>query len=283
MKKIFLTIVSAAALLVPATLSSQTINSRTHFAGERITGVEASSAFDVVLVKSIETRAVVEINDQLAPYVRISRGTDGVVSIGLHGDMPNRLWREFNRLHDHQQVIRLTLYLPSVGTIRLSGASELHSSDAHTGEDVDIQLSGASEIEGSLNISARRVKLQASGASEASLMLPATRDLVVVASGASEIDIKARGLTYSKLGASGASEIEIEGDGENGDWSASGASQIDGEDFATKDLTVTASGASSIQCNTSGTLNAKTSGASSVRYRGMPSRVNTSNNSVRPL
>jgi hypothetical protein len=195
--------------------------------------------------------------------------------------MGSRDWRAFNRLDERRQL-RLTLHLPSVNTIRLSGATDLKSSDRFTGDNVDIQLSGASEID-DLTITADRVKLQCSGASEASLTLPATKDLVVLASGASEVDIHARGLGYSKLGASGASEIEIAGNGENGEWGASGASHIDGEEFAAQDLSVTASGASSVRVNASGRLTTKTSGASSVRYRGAPASIDNQSSSVRPL
>ncbi len=261
---------------------AQRVSTKTYFAGDRITGVSASSAFDVVLVKSIQTKAVVEINSEFESYVSISRNGEGIVTVGMR-DMGQKLWREFNRLDDDERRMRLTLYLPSVNTIRLSGASELGSRDPFTGENVDIQLSGASEIEGELNISAARVKLQCSGASEASLVLPATRDLVVVASGASEVDIVARGLTYSKLGASGASEIEIEGNGERGDWTASGASEISGKEFAMKELSAVASGASSVKVNVSGTLSAKASGASSVRYVGVPATLDVPSSSVRPL
>jgi hypothetical protein len=184
---------------------------------------------------------------------------------------------------DKQMVMRVTLYLPSVNTIRLSGATHLSTEDKFPGENVDIQLSGASNINGSLAITSSRVKLQCSGASNASFELPATRDLVLVASGASKVNLSANGVAYSKLGVSGASKVIISGTGEKGDWTVSGASDLRGEEFATRDLTVIASGASSARVNASGTLNAKTSGASSIRYAGKPTVVNNDSNPVRPL
>lgn len=280
MKKLFL-VIAAAVLLAPAALAQRT-SSKTYFAGERITGVSATSSFDVVLVRSLETKAVVDINGELESHVRISRSADGVVSVGLH-EVTSRLWRNFNRLPDREKTMRLTLYLPTLNTIRLSGASELNSSDSFPGENVDIQLSGASEVDGRLSITASRVKLQCSGASDASFNFPSTRDLVAVVSGASDVDITARGLTYSKIGVSGASELEIEGSGERGDWTASGASELSGEEFIAGELSVVASGASSVRVNVTGNLTAKTSGASSIRYAGRPANLNVLSNSVRPL
>ena len=281
MKNLFLA-VAAALLLTPAALSAQSTSSRTYFEGERITGVDASSAFNVVLVKSNQTKAVVEVGSDIESYVNITRSSDGIVSIGMR-DMGSREWRLFSNRPERERTMRLTLYLPSLNTIRLSGATDITSNDTFTGENVDIRLSGASDIKGDLSISSERVKLQCSGASDASLILPATRDLVVVASGACDVDIAADGLTYSKLGASGASDITIKGDGEGGDWTASGASGIKGEDFVARELTVSASGASSARVNVTGTLTTRTSGASSIRYAGKPASINNQTDDVRPL
>lgn len=268
---IFTFAAAAALLLAPAGLRAAETVSSTHFEGKRITGVSASSAFDVVLVKSTQTKAVVELDAMLEKYLHISLDGSGVVEVGLR-EVNQKVWRQFNQLPDKEKVVRLTLHLPSVNTIRLSGATDLKSSDSFTGENVDIQLSGASDID-KLSISSERVKLQCSGASDASLILPATKDLVVLASGSSDVAIDAAGVTYSKLGVSGASDLKIKGSGDRGDWSASGSSGIEGYDFPLRELTATASGVSSINCNVSESLSARSSGSSDVNYRGDPVRV----------
>jgi hypothetical protein len=287
MQKIFLTLVAALLLAPAATQAQRTtgyarIDTKTHFAGDRITGVAATAAFDVVLVKSDRTRAVVEVSDVIASEVRITRSGDGVVSVGLH-EMSGRVQRAFNRLPDREKIMKLTLYLPTLNTIRLTGATDLYTSDDFPGEDVDIHLSGASEIDEELVLSSRRVKIQCSGASEASFVLNSTDDLVVLASGASDIDIYARGVDYSKLSVSGASEVDIDGNGRQGDWTVSGASELDGEEFVMEELIVSASGVSGAKVNVTGTLSAKASGGSNVRYAGRPERISDRSSSVRPL
>ncbi len=281
MKNLFIALV-VAMLLAPASAAAQRVSSSVHFEGERITGISASSAFNVVLVRSSATKATVEVNSELEQYVRVSRSSDGVVSIGMQ-NVPNSLWRTMNRMADRDRVMRLTLHLPTLAIVRLSGATDLTAGDTFSGESVDIQLSGASDIKGTLSLSSPKVKLQCSGASDASLALDGTRELTVVTSGASDVSITARRLDYSKIGVSGASDISIEGDGVTGDWTASGASEIHADRFAARDVSINVSGASSARVNASGILTTRTGGASSIRYVGRPERLNNSSDDVRPL
>ena len=58
--------------------------------------------------------------------------------------------------------------------------------------------------------------------------------------------------------------------GKNLRVTASGASTADLRDFAVNDASVEASGASRIEVNAAGTLDAKASGASTVHYTGNP-------------
>lgn len=229
---------------------------KTHFEGQTITGVSASSAFDVELIKSEQTRAVVETTRDIAGKVEISRDKDGVVTIGCIS--------KIRTIDNDRRVLRLKLYLPSINTIRLSGATDLTSRDEFRGEDVDILVSGASDIAG-LTLRASRVKIQASGASDIYMTLPATADLVALASGSCDIEIHATGLKYSRVGVSGASDIKFVGTGERGDWTASGASDIEAGKFAISELNFTGSGASTAKVNVSGAFRLHTSGGSSVQ------------------
>lgn len=265
-KMIFVFALAAAAVVIaqPAAAEihdqdrnqTQNVTTKTHFEGQAITGVEASGAFDVVLVRSIQTRAVVEASPRFADRVRISRSAEGVVTVGLENVRMNR--------RDDRDVLRLVIYLPSVSTIRLTGSSDLFSRDEFTGRDVDIMLSGASELKG-LALRGGRVKLQCSGSSEASLRLSATEHLVMMASGASEVELHAADLKYSRIGVSGASEVDIDGTGDRGDWTVSGASDVSAGRFAMRELNVLASGASDVVVNVGGPFRPSVSGSAEVR------------------
>jgi hypothetical protein len=69
---------------------------------------------------------------------------------------------------------------------------------------------------------------------------------------------------------SGASNISLQGSGNRIDLSGSGASHFDLRDFAGNDATIDMSGASHAALTVNGNLNAKLSGASSLKYRGEP-------------
>ncbi len=262
-------ILALAAALTIGAASAQVVTTTTHFEGERITGFSASHAFDIVLVKSNQPKAIMEVDARLQQHVKITRDAAGVVTVGMK-DIQGRMSRDMHRLLNNDDVKRkVTIFLPEVNTIRMSGATELHTSDVFPGKDVDILLSGASEMDG-LRLEAARVKLQCSGASEAALRLTATTDLVGLISGASEVDIYAEGLTNSKLGLSGASELEIKGNGARGDWGVSGSSELDAVEFEAGELKVSASGASSARVNATVGMAIKASGAASVRYKALP-------------
>ncbi len=81
--------------LLMATLAAQAqgTTAKTYFEGRRITGVGVSSSFDVVLVKSDRPRAVVETSTELAPWLNVSLGADGVLSVGFRDDLSRDCFR----------------------------------------------------------------------------------------------------------------------------------------------------------------------------------------------
>ncbi len=79
----------------------------------------------------------------------------------------------------------------------------------------------------------------------------------------------------TRVDASGASTVRLDGQAGSLDVVASGASTADLEDFAAADVRVEASGASRAVVNVNGRLDAEASGASSVRYVGEPTSVNS--------
>ncbi len=78
-----------------------------------------------------------------------------------------------------------------------------------------------------------------------------------------------------RMDVSGASTVRLDGRAADLDVVASGASTVDLEDFAAADVRVEASGASRAVVNVNGRLDAEASGASSVRYVGEPTSVNS--------
>lgn len=246
MKKSFLAL-AAILLFAPVAVSAQHTVTKTLFEGERITGISASSHFDIVLVKSNQTKAVVEISDsELEPYLDVSLSKDGIVSAGIR-DMTQRDRKTFNRVSDGRSRWRLTLHLPTLNTVRLSGFTSLTAQDSFPGENLDILLSGSSEINGKLSVSSSRAKVQCSGFSKLeNLILDDTTDLIALISGSSKATIDVSDVANSKIGVSGFSTLRLGGSGIRGQWTVSGSSKLSAGNFTVKDLNLNVSGFSTV-------------------------------------
>ena len=112
--------------------------------------------------------------------------------------------------------------------------------------------------------------LDVSGASRAGVQdFRSDKNMRIKVSGASEIrgDMETGDLAAD---VSGGSTLQLKGRGSAVRATASGASTIDLHEFAAGDADVDASGASRIELNMAGTLNARASGASTVHYTGNP-------------
>ncbi len=274
MKKLLITL-AAALLIAPATLAARTGSVKTYFADERITGVSAED-FDVVLIKSNRTRAVVELSEEgLERFLHIGLDSLGVVSIDLKFmTMPEA--REFNRLNRGNPVKKLTLYLPAVNTIRIQGHIALSTSDSFPGEDLDIMLANGAALKGSLRITSERAKVQFSGSSEVeNLTLDQTMNLTLFGTSRARARIVAPRAEYSRFNISGGALLEIGGAGEVGNWSVGGSARIVAENFAVRILEIDGYGSSQSRVNVSRELTARLAGTASVRYRGEPRVINS--------
>ncbi|MEZ4771053.1 MAG: head GIN domain-containing protein [Caldilineales bacterium] len=114
------------------------------------------------------------------------------------------------------------------------------------------------------------VNLDASGATRANVSgFKSSANTSVTASGASTVrgDMETGDMTVD---ASGASTVNLSGSGDSLRATASGASTADLSNFTVSNADVDANGASRINVAASGKLDAKASGASTVRYSGNP-------------
>lgn len=286
MKKL-IWILAASLLFSPACLLAGENIRDVRYENESITGVSASAAFQVELIQSDRTKAVLEIDEELQPYLRFSRDESGVVSVGvgaLWNRMSKREQREFSRIMRIDRTMKLTLYLPHVNAIQLSGTSRLTASDAFSGDSINIRLSGSSSLP-ELEISGATLKMECSGSSTASLTVHLSDDLQVSASGSTHVNLTAFGISNSILSAFSNATLTIKGDGDQGNWRSGGAARIIGDDFVLKKLSVTTLGTSSVHANVTESLTTQSGGSSSVRYRGAPSHIQSSfgGSSVQPI
>jgi hypothetical protein len=167
MKKFFLlsTLLVLTATSLPA---RQEVVRLTRYEGDRITGVSARGMFQVQLVKSEQTRAVVELSAELEQYLQFGRASDGTVEVSLRIPDGERNRMQRDRDFWNKKTIRLTLFLPEIERIALNDMSHLRTEDAFTGADVTIRVDDMSNLH-ALTLTADKVDVQCNDMSRVSL------------------------------------------------------------------------------------------------------------------
>ena len=174
------------------------------------------------------------MNDNLFDYLVIEQSGD-TLNIGLK---PLHIYR--NTRHT------VTITMPELRGLELSGASRGDVSGFTSADSLHLDASGASRLDIN-DVKADHADFDVSGASRVS-------GSIETAEGTFQV--------------SGASNASLRGNADDVVLEVSGASVIDLGDFTVTDLSVAASGASSVTVNTSGRLDVNLSGASRLYYTG---------------
>ncbi|MFH1296008.1 MAG: head GIN domain-containing protein [Bacteroidota bacterium] len=181
------------------------------------TGIKVGGAFEVFIKQTGTPGVVVMADADVLPYI-VTEVSGNILNVSMK-KAPPKFWNDVHTLHLYITVADLNL-------LDLSGAVEITTQGEIKGEKMGIEISGA--VEADLNLQLQKLNMEISGATE----------------------IKLTGQ---------AQEVNIE---------ASGASELDAFDFEVKDLSLYASGATEANVNASGMLKISVSGACEVRYKG---------------
>ena len=204
------------ALLVPGiALAAQTQMVRlTRFEGKPIAGVAASGSFNVELIRSDRTYAVVEVNAEYEDILLFELDGRGVVTVGFRTNAPLRF--------ENNLVCRARIYLPHPEFIHGSGAASIVCSGGFESNALQIELNGAAKLNGPEIAVTGEVNLQCSGASRMTDAAINCRELNGILNGASKADIREfSGNLFCDI--SGASRIRMAGNAGIADIKASGA------------------------------------------------------------
>lgn len=192
-------------------------------------GIDVGGAFEVILIKSSQEKVVLEVDDNLMPYIT-TKVFGGILEIDNEKDFRN------------PTELRVTIYYKSIDQIDLSGAASLTSEDVLKSETLEIDASGASDIE--LKLDTEKLEADFSGASK-----------VEFSGRAKKVEIDASGATVYQA-------LELETENCEIDSSGAAVARI----WVTGTLGLEASGASSIRYKGSPSIDIiNISGASSVR------------------
>jgi hypothetical protein len=190
--------------------------------------IEVGGAFEVILIKATKEKIVLEVDDNLMPFVT-TKVFGGVLEIDNEKEFRN------------PTLLKATVYYVSIDELDISGAAELISEEVLKSTEMEIKASGASEV--LLQLETERLDFNLSGASRLRLSGKATT-VLAEASGASDYnaleleadsyDIDASGASHAKiwvntklnLKASGASSILYKGNPSIDIIDISGASSV---------------------------------------------------------
>jgi len=220
------------------------------------TGIDASGAFDITVVKGSTEALTIEADEAVMQYVR-SEVKKGV----LH------LYLDNTKKVKNIKTLKATVVMKDLDRATLSGACKLTANDRFTSERFKLDCSGASSIVVHLNTG--QLEIDASGASAIQMNANVTGDAKIDVSGASKIqgELKAANV---KLNASGVCSAELAGSAASIKIDISGSSKIKGGEFEVKTATIESSGASNITLNVTDLLKVNSSGASTVNCKGSP-------------
>ncbi|HAG15631.1 MAG TPA: hypothetical protein DCG69_03775 [Bacteroidales bacterium] len=190
--------------------------------------LKVGGAFEVILIKATKEKIVLEVDDNLMPYIT-TKTFGGVLEIDNEKEFRN------------PTRLKAIVYYVSIDELTISGAAELSSEDVLKSADLEIEASGASEVV--LQLDTDLLDAEISGASQLKLSGRATV-VIAEASGASDYialeleadsyDMDASGASHAKiwvnsklnLEASGASSVLYKGNPSIDIIDLSGASSV---------------------------------------------------------
>lgn len=176
---------------------------------DSFTSVKVGGARDVVLIPGDQFKVIVETDANLQEFVEVEVKNNTL---------------EFSDKKTIRKYTAMTFYitLPTLETLRVSGAADVKTLDVLKGDDLKIYVSGASDV--SLDLDYSTLMTDVSGASDVTLRGKASVN-TVQCSGASEVKAKLLQTVTSVVNASGASECFVNATGSL-TYDASGASEV---------------------------------------------------------
>ena len=251
MKKVFLAL--AVAGLTTMVVFGQKKETRSV---SGFTGIDASNAFEITVVKGATESLTIEADDAIMPLVR-SEVRNGVLHLYLDNARNLRSIK----------TLKASVVMRNLDRVTLSGASKLVANDLFTPESFKGDCSGATNM--TVNLNTGRLSINASGVSKIQLKANVNGNADFDLSGTSKLqgELQAAGVNFET---SGVSSIDVTGSASNIKIDSSGTSKFNGEDFKVKTANIDSSGTSKVNVNVTDAMKVDASGVSSVNYKGAP-------------
>jgi len=237
-------------LALPVFLSAAEVVRLTRYDGQVISGVSASNMFKVDLVKSDQTKAVVEIDSDLEQYLRFELKSDGIIAVGL--SLPRDVQRRIERNNGwRDRTLKLTLYLPEITYIKVQDMAQLTTNDSFSGDRIEIKAEDMGKV--------HRIVLDVT-----------TATVKAADMGMANLTLTADNVTFK---ADDMAKINVTGKCREAYAESNDMAKINGSEFRTERGTLKASDMAKTSMYVSHYLYARSSDMASVDYKGDPSQI----------
>ena len=221
------------------------------------TGINASGAFEITVVKGNTMSLAIEANDDTMPYVR-SEVNNGVLHLYLENNAPKRV---------NSRTVKASIVMKDLDKVSLSGACKITANDLFTPERFKSDCSGSSNM--TININTGQLSIKASGTSKIQITASVTGETGINVAGSSNIHGEMR-VNNMKFNSSGSCEVNLTGSAMDVILDMAGASTFKAGDFTARTAVIKSSGSSNATVNVTDALNVNSAGASTVNYKGSP-------------
>jgi len=220
------------------------------------TGIQVGNGFEVTLVKSNKYSVVVEIESKYADDLKVYK--DGnTVKVGVKNGL---------RVRNIMGTRKVTISMPSVNKINLSGASTLYCSDEFDCgmSRFILSINGASKVK-SLSVNSVDGYFDLSGACSVNFKGSVSEAEIDLA-GASKANFEIES-SEVEVNVSGASKLTLVGKADELDADLSGASTLDAANFPADEVDVDCAGASFAEVDVYKKFEVLLTGASKCYYK----------------
>ena len=231
-------------------------------------GISASTSIDVIYTQTIgNTDIEIYAPDNLMEYVKVEVD-GGMLKIGFESEEKGR---GLNIKGKHETEVRVSA--PAVHSLRASSSGDIILKNGlQTTGKVSVESSSSGDIKGG-NIVCDALDTEASSSGDIDLDQVECTSLMLEASSAGDVSMMALKAEKVYAEASSSGDVSLSGACRVVKLEASSAGEIDADNLKADTVIAKASSSGDVSCYAVESLEASTSSAGNVRYKGNPKQI----------
>lgn len=257
----FLLIIAGLILSLGVASADDAVKS-TLFEGIKISGVNAGSAFNIELINSTDTKAVLEVSPAIKDMVQVNISSKGIITATGPAEITQG------------QTLNLAVYAPAFTELALSGNAVLKNNETSlTSKNIKIRISGNSSIE-EIELTAGKIDFKSADKSTAAFSVTADNTSIEVG-GSSEVRMLLKGCEAATIYVKDSGVLTLRGVAMHTDLKASSKGVFHGFEFSSGIADCRTTGEARVEMDVIDELNAQAIQTSSIKFSGNPRNLKT--------